>query len=702
MRLLLLLWIVRTWAFEWPWDHSSSAVPTSHLSSAHSTPVTSATAPSSSLDGEGYAPTQTLCPTGSILRNASGIGSGEKAYLEKRQALVNDNLVDFFEQTARLSNFDAGSFVNRSKETRNISIGLSFSGGGYRAMLAGAGQLLALDSRYEDLNDRGMGGLLQSSNYITGLSGLSWLLGTLILNDWMSVADVVKPDSGIWNLDDLIFNPSGINVFKTAEYYGELSNALDAKQDAGYSISITDVWGRALSYQFFKPDANYNGGENRTWSGIRHLDSFKNVLMPYPILVANGRSDGTAIVNQNSTVFEFTPYEMGSWDPSLASFADLRFLGNNVSDGRPNGTCYTNFDNAGFVMGTSSSLFNQVLLRVNGTNLNWAIKKILNIILTPISKKEIDIATYEPNPFYKNSYGESQSIAEANTLDLVDGGEDQQNIAVYPLIQNARQVDVIFAFDNSADTPTNWPNGTSLAHTFDRQFSDQGRGTAFPFVPTVKEVLDDKLNEKPLFFGCDARNLTELVDYHGQVNATDVPLIVYVPNLMYLYASNTSTYKMSYDRDEMMLLIENGFETSSRGNYSADRQWPTCVGCAIIRRQQERWGEEQSDECKKCFQQYCWTGGMKQTDELTLALKASSSSSKSSSKLSSQLSSSLSSLTSKAPRAADAGSGSGTTVASGTSVSSLGLGSTLSKSQDGAGRRTAPVAALLAALALLN
>ena len=33
-------------------------------------------------------------------------------------------------------------------------------------------------------------------------------------------------------------------------------------------------------------------------------------------------------------------------------------------------------------------------------------------------------------------------------------------------------------------------------------------------------------------------------------------------------------------------------------NLTLDNEWKACVGCAIIRRQQERQGLEQSDQCK--------------------------------------------------------------------------------------------------------
>lgn len=633
--------------FKWPWENSSTKSASSSATQMSDSAISSWTGVTSSTgDGIGYAPRQTACPEQAIVREASDISKEEKQYVEQRQLVTTEALQKFLSEVSNLTDFNSDSFFGSA--SRNISIALAFSGGGYRAMLCGAGELLALDNRTTNLTTLGLGGLLQSATYILGLSGGLWLVGTLALNNWLSVSDVMNPKLNIWDLDDTIFNPSGINVFGTVSYYVRLGQAVNAKSDAGYATSITDVWGRALSYQFFNPDTFSNGGENITWSGIQDLSSYKNHQMPFPIVLANGRNPGTYIVNLNSTVFEVTPYELGSWDPSLRSFVNLTFLGTALDDGKSMKQCVTNFDNAGFILGTLSSLFNQVLVRLKlNSGLNWAIKRVLESVLGTFSENEMDIASYEPNPFYNTLYGNLDSITNNQTLHLVDGGEDQQNIPLYPFIQNSRDVDVLFAFDNSGDTHQHWPNGSSLVHTFQRQFGPQGRGTPFPYVPTVEKFLSDGLTTRPVFFGCSANNLTDLVNYHNNtVNATDIPLVVYMPNHRQSYNSNTSTYKMNYDYDEMVGAVTNGFEVLTRGNFSDDAMWNKCVGCAIIRREQERRGLEQSDECKSCFEKYCWAGGLKDTPALTVSM-ASMQTSKSS--VSSASSGSSLALTSNSP-----------------------------------------------------
>ncbi|ODV80948.1 uncharacterized protein CANTADRAFT_47681 [Suhomyces tanzawaensis NRRL Y-17324] len=650
---LVLFLLAQAGAFQWPWEDSSSSTSASSSASSSSSSSSDSSSASPSADSFGnlnigsrnaYQPYTTSCPSEPIIREATNISKPEREYIQKRHEQTNENLIDFLTDRAKLSDFDAKSFVENYSKTKNITIGLAFSGGGYRAMLNGAGQVLSLDDRFDDANDHGLGGLLQASTYLVGLSGGNWLVGLMVLNDWLSVKDIIARDLNLWNLEDSIFNPNGLNLVKTIEYYTGIRRSILAKSDMGFNTSVTDIWGRALSYQFFNDSS---GGENVTWASIRNLSSFQSHDMPFPIVIADGRTPGTQIINVNSTVVEINPYELGSWDPSLNSFSDVQYIGTELSKGNPNATdaCVVNFDNAGFIMGTSSSIFNQIVLRLGSTDLNGALKTILNSILQRLSYASVDIAAYDPNPFMDIEHAGSTAIVSNETLYLVDGGEDQQNVPFYPLIQQARGVDVIFGFDNSGDTKDNWPNGSSPAHTYQRQFSAQGRGSPFPYTPTSKEFMDDKLASKPLFFGCDAANLTGLLQYHDNpdLNETDIPLVVYIANTRHSYDSNTSTFKMSYDDDDKFGLIQNGFEVASRANLTDDTNWATCVGCAIIRRAQERLGEKQSDECQKCFQEYCWIGGSREAPEASSSAVSTRTSSSSSSSSSSTASASSSS-----------------------------------------------------------
>lgn len=348
-----------------------------------------------------------------------------------------------------------------------------------------------------------------------------------------------------------------------------------------------------------------NGGPNYTWSSIALTEDFQNANMPLPLVVADGRNPGELLVGSNSTVFEFNPWEFGTFDPTIYGFAPLEYLGTRFVEGKvpDNASCVRGFDNAAFVMGTSSTLFNQFLLQINTTSLPTFLKTIFTDILAKIGEDNEDIAEYGPNPFYKFD-NHSSPFATQETLNMVDGGEDLENIPFHPLIQPARGVDVVFAIDSSADTDYHWPNGASIVATYERSLNRTGiaNGTAFPAVPDNNTFVNLGLNSRPTFFGCNSSNMTG-----------PSPLIVYIPNYPYVAWSNVSTFDPSYNNSQRDAIILNGYDVVTMGNATRDSNWPACVGCAILSRSLERTNTTVPDICKTCFTKYCWDGTINST-----------------------------------------------------------------------------------------
>ncbi|RPA97206.1 lysophospholipase [Choiromyces venosus 120613-1] len=499
--------------------------------------------------------------------------------------------------------FDVGAFMNSYSPT----IGIAFSGGGYRAMLSGAGEFKAMDSRTPGSTAVGrIGGLLQSAKYIAGLSGGSWLLGSIAINNFTTI-DRLQSAGNVWDFENSILAPEGaLHIVDTTVYYNDLNREVQDKMNAGFDVSLTDYWSRALSRQFVN---HTNGGPGITYSSIAKTDHYKNAEMPFPIVIADGRNPGETIVSSNATIYEYNPLEFGSFDPTLYAFTPIGYIGSNVSNGVPveSGVCARGFDNVGFVMGTSSSLFNVLITQLDSLGLTSVLKKLVEATLNAISAADNDIADYSPNPFFGVNPDINPS-ARTRDLTLVDGGLDGQNIPLHPLIQPTRKVDVIFAMDNSADTVrkngqlSNWPNGTAIIATYERAINgSQNNGTLFPAVPDVNTFINLGLNSRPTFFGCDARNITTDTNKFP-------PLVVYIPNSPYTFNSNISTTEMVYSASKRDLMIENGYNIATRGNASFDQNWPACVGCAIVRREQERKGQTQTAQCQKCFKDYCWDG----------------------------------------------------------------------------------------------
>lgn len=508
-----------------------------------------------------------------------------------------------------ITGFDASSYINN--HARNVSalpnIAIAASGGGYRAMLNGAGAIKAFDSREESSNTTGhLGGLLQSATYLAGLSGGGWLVSSIMLNNFTTIGSLQRGSnaSSVWQLGNSIFqgpNKGSIQVLDTADYFATIVNEVAAKKEAGFQTSITDYWGRALSFQIINAT---DGGDDYTWSSIQLQDGFSTGQTPMPILIADSRLPGQSIIPSNTTIFEFNPFEFGTWDPTIFGFVPMEFVGSELYAGRLQGQkCVRGFDNAGFVFGTSSSLFNQLLLHLNDSeDIPTLAKQFISTILKEFSDDNNDISDWTPSPFF-NYANDTNPYAHDQFLSLVDGGEDNQNIPLHPLTQPTRHVDVIFAIDSSADT-NGYPNGSSLVATYERSLnvssgSAKGisNGTSFPFVPDVNTFINLGLNNRPSFFGCNASNTT-----------APTPLIVYLPSAPYIFQPNTSTFKMSYDTWTRDALIANGYAVATMGNGTQDTEWPTCVGCAVLSRSLGRTGTMVPDACTKCLNKYCWDG----------------------------------------------------------------------------------------------
>lgn len=562
-----------------------------------------------------YAPATVDCPDEKpTIRSAGNLSTSERDWLEIRRPKTIDPMVRFFENSG-LTDFDAAGFVNDNAQNFSVvpNIGIAVSGGGYRALMNGAGFLAAADSRTPGSTDAGgIGNLLQATTYLAGLSGGGWLVGSMFANNFSSVVQLRDgyENSALWQFSNSIFEgpeTSGLSILNMAEYWDNVYDQIVDKRDAGYEISITDTWGRALSYQLINA---VDGGPTYTFSSIAEWSNFTDADTPMPILVADERRPDTTIISLNSTVLEFNPWEMGSFDPTIYGFAPTRYVGSNFSDGSvpSDGHCVRGFDQYGFVMGTSSSLFNSFLLQnISSDSVPDFVLDMVTSIMTSIGDDNNDIAAWKPNPFYKYNGG-TNANADEEQLTLVDGGLDLQNIPLHPLIQPVRNLDVIFAVDSSADTTYNWPNGTALRATYDRSKEDIANGTAFPAVPDAETFINLKLNQKPTFFGCNTSEFTS-------ANQTVPPLIVYVPNTPYTQYSNVSTFDPSYDDWQRNSIITNGYNVATMGNASAsvDSSWPACAACAVLSRSLERVGTELSATCKDCMSRYCWYGATDST-----------------------------------------------------------------------------------------
>jgi lysophospholipase len=302
---------------------------------------------------------------------------------------------------------------------------------------------------------------------------------------------------------------------------------------------------------------------------------------------------------------EITPFEFGSWDPNLFGFVPTKYAGSRFEAGVLGDTepCVVGFDNVGFVMATSSTLFNIAIGAIMDRKKE---SRLLGSLMTPLrslakkwGEKEDDVASWTPNPFYR--WNEETNLnANWNDLTLVDGGEDGQNIPLHPHIQQQRSVDVVFAVDASGDTvPGSWPNGGAMIASYARTLVPAlMNGTTVPAVPDPYTFINLGLNARPTFFGCE----------RTKNDSVPTPLIVYLPNAPYSYMSNLSSSTTEFSNAIRNSIIQNGYEIATMGNGTFEQQWPICVGCAILLKSLQRTNTTVPAQCQECFVKHCWNG----------------------------------------------------------------------------------------------
>ncbi|RDW76914.1 hypothetical protein BP6252_04967 [Coleophoma cylindrospora] len=536
-----------------------------------------------------YAPVPATCPSTALVRaSTTSLSDDEEAYRVVRKIGADSYLRTWLLETLGFFSAIEGDLP---------TIGLTSSGGGFRAMLIGAGVIQALDDR--DSNSS-VNGLYQALSYHSALSGGSWLLSSIASNDWPKISSLVET----WKpaLANGLFAPGGSD---NATLYDSINEDLGNKTAAGFQTVAVDAWSRLLSWQLL-PGAN--GGVNNALSDIPSKPRFLLRIVPYPIITAQAVDlNGTVCVPPaDAAHWEFTPYEFGSWDPAVGAFTPSKYLGSSLSSGKPvnSSSCFTKYDNLGYVLGTSSALFNDPGLGTDQvydatfanfctipnatatttdtdtTALNAGVARMLTIPNVRV-QSVADLYAPWPNPFY--NLASASQVSAAKTLSMVDGGESGQINPIFPMLLPARKVDVIIVNDNT-DGNNNFPSGQEIVNTYNAA-KDAGM-TRMPYVPPFETFRAQNLTSHPVFFGC-----------HNDTVAT----IVWVPNAPFTsIGGNTSTNKMQYSEAETAAMVANGAAVMSQNN-SVD--WAKCLACAFIDKIS---ATNLPSVCTGCFTQYCF------------------------------------------------------------------------------------------------
>ncbi|KAH7888717.1 phospholipase B [Phlebopus sp. FC_14] len=574
-----------------------------------------------------YAPTlNSPCPVTSdnvLVRTftpqTQALNEQEQSYISAREAAVIPSAWSDWVGNGSSIGYNLTSFQGSFPR-----IGIAVGGGGYRAAQFGAGVLSALDARNGTAKKAGTGGLLQVISYLSGSSGGSWMVASLLLNDWPKLSDLVYGDgrnlSG-WMLDMDLIAPSSININDGGNqaFWRSILASTEAKAAASIDTSVTDLWGRMLSYHFLNGTSRTNFFTNNTghgagqlWSQVPLLPSYRSQSVPFPLVVADSQPSGLGMIPVNATVYEMTPFEYGSWDPNLSAMMPMTYAGSHLMNGLPanSSACVTGFDQVGFVIGTSASSFSEVsggnFSGFDGQNGDEAGMTFLyQQFSSNFETRSLNVANW-PNPFQGVNPATFQD-SSSEWLSLVSGGSNHEQIPLGSLLAKARGVDVVVAIDASADDGNRWPNGTSPLSTSQRISSLLSSShQAFPPIPSAaRDFVSTGVNQRPAFFGCNPSQ-----------DPAEYPLIIYIPNSPPLDgsppATNTDDLQFSYSPLFTAVFINQAFSNTLGGfkpnTTSPDPNWGRCLQCGALDRARLKLipVPARSEFCAQCFSQYCY------------------------------------------------------------------------------------------------
>ncbi|KDQ63931.1 hypothetical protein JAAARDRAFT_201409 [Jaapia argillacea MUCL 33604] len=560
---------------------------------------------------QAWTPRFGACPSNfSLVRmtGASGVNqslsTGEAQYVSSRRANVLPGAFKSYLSSVQGTNVALPDYVSSILGGTNgnlPTVGIAISGETSGAAMFGAGVINALDGRNASAVKIGTGGLLQAATYISGLSGGSWIVYSLSQANFPTVQNLIfGPPYGTatpggyggWITDYVTLGVDNVGE-TTALYSAQLATEIGGKYEAGFPVTLGRRFGSRSCETFLERD---HLDELLRQYHFKPCSTFTSYEQPFPIVVVDSWSPGPGIAGSYipaaNVIYEFNAYEMGSYDPTLAAFTPIEYLGTTNTS-----ICVTGFEQADFVLGASSNIF--VIYNSSASNLMnspaWPWIEIANISY-PQPGVTMDVALY-PNPFYGLNHGTFVD-AEEKYLSLVYGGEDGEAVPVQPLLVKARDVDLIVAVDGSADNTQLWTEGSSMVNAQIRA-EIYSSAYSFPAVPTsTTQFIAQNLTLHPTFFGCDN---------------TSSPLLVYIakggpPLGQTAYINNTGD---TFEEPFAQAVLAQAFDIATQGipsDYTKDPEYPACLACAVVDRVRAREGIERSGVCSSCFAKYCWNG----------------------------------------------------------------------------------------------
>ncbi|KAF9425964.1 hypothetical protein BGZ94_007069 [Podila epigama] len=352
------------------------------------------------------------------------------------------------------------------------TVAIAGSGGGYRAMISSLGYMMGAKKA----------GIFDCTMYMAGVSGSCWMIAQYLTLGQRSFTKTLEHVQQAVNtpiahypyfIDTMLSNPGAAQL---------ILEGVVQKYSKNRVLTLVDAFGTVLASRLLihrERDSDF--GENGEWVdpldfklsqqsrwtnyGDQPLPIYTAVSHVLPNIGPESKVEGEIVVDDNMAKeeddnpyyqwFEMTPYEFGSeetsaWIPSW-SFGRRFIEGKSVEN--------TPETNLAILLGTFGSAFTATLAdyykevrpllnKAMSDSMDAYIKEYMEgmSLIHPLSPSCF------PNPIYKlpNPEPEVELFSQRKNLYLNDAGMDN-NLPLYPLLRPGRDVDVILAFDSSAD-----------------------------------------------------------------------------------------------------------------------------------------------------------------------------------------------------------------------------------------------------------
>ncbi|KAL4867681.1 hypothetical protein BDV12DRAFT_170892 [Aspergillus spectabilis] len=358
-------------------------------------------------------------------------------------------------------------------------ISMCGSGGGLRALVAGTGSYLATQEA----------GLWDCVTYTAGVSGSCWLQilyhSSITGCNFTRLVDHLKNRLGV----HMAFPPAALKLLTHAPTNKYLLSGLvqKLKGDPGADFGLVDIYGMLLAARLLVPkgelgasdkDLKLSNQSQNILTGAHPLPIYTAVRHEIPILdekADEGKKPMPEQLIRESRSeswfqwFEFTPYEF--FCEELNAGIPTWALGRHFNGGKnvvPTGTTPLPEFHVGGLMGVWGSAFCATLSHYY-KEIRPLIRGItglggVDFLIQGKSKDLIRVHPIDPATIPNFVLGMKdqlppscpESIFQSQHLRLMDAGMSN-NLPIYPLLRPGRDIDIIIAFDNSADIKQeNW------------------------------------------------------------------------------------------------------------------------------------------------------------------------------------------------------------------------------------------------------